>query len=169
GQIKIWVPKRARTKQTWGGYLDNSVAGGIPSGMPPFEALVKESMEEASIAEDIVRSHAKAVGSVSYYTRTPSGWLQPEIEYLWDLAVPPGADPGPFTPKPLDGEVESFELMSFDDIISKMHEGLFKPNCALILIDFFIRHGHITPDNEPHYMEIMTRLHGRFDIDHWGV
>lgn len=53
----------------WGGYLDNSVAGGIPSGMPPFEALVKESMEEASIAEDIVRTHAKAVGSVSYYTR----------------------------------------------------------------------------------------------------
>ncbi|KAF7986083.1 hypothetical protein HWV62_41489 [Athelia sp. TMB] len=109
-QLKVWVPTRARTKQTWGGYLDNSVAGGIPSGMPPFEALVKESMEEASIAEEIVRVHAKAVGSISYYTRTPSGWLQPEVEYVYDLPVPPGADPTPFTPKPLDGEVESFEV-----------------------------------------------------------
>jgi len=77
--MKIWVPTRARTKQTWGGYLDNSVAGGIPSGMPAFEAIVKESMEEASISEDIVRKHAKAVGAISYYTRTSKG-LEPEVE-----------------------------------------------------------------------------------------
>lgn len=47
--------------------LDNSVAGGIPEGMPPFEALVKESMEEASLAEDLVRKHARAVGALSYF------------------------------------------------------------------------------------------------------
>lgn len=51
----------------WPGYLDNSVAGGIPSGMSVFESLVKESMEEASIDESIVRTYAKCVGSVSYY------------------------------------------------------------------------------------------------------
>lgn len=94
----------------WGGYLDNSVAGGIPSGMAPFEALVKESMEEASITENIVRTHAKAVGSISYFTRSarpsqanqswsaadlalPSldrksdGWLQPEIQYVTSISV----------------------------------------------------------------------------------
>ena len=31
----------------------NSVAGGIPSGMSNFEALVKESMEEASIEGNV--------------------------------------------------------------------------------------------------------------------
>ena len=59
--MKIWVPKRAKTKQTWPGYLDNSVAGGLPSGLSPFECLVKEVMEEASIPEDLVRSSAKSV------------------------------------------------------------------------------------------------------------
>lgn len=49
------------------GYLDNSVAGGIPSGVSVFENLVKESMEEASIEEDIVRKHAKCAGSISYF------------------------------------------------------------------------------------------------------
>ena len=48
--------------------MDNSVAGGIPSGMSKFEALVKESMEEASIEENIVRTHAKCAGAVSYYS-----------------------------------------------------------------------------------------------------
>lgn len=45
------------------------MAGGIPSGIPPFEAVVKESMEEANITEDVVRKHVKAVGAVSYFTR----------------------------------------------------------------------------------------------------
>ena len=53
----------------WGGYLDNSVAGGISSGMSKFESVVKESMEEASISEDIVRRHVRSVGSISYYNR----------------------------------------------------------------------------------------------------
>ena len=66
---RVWVPKRAKTKQTWPGYFDNSVAGGIPAGLGPFESLVKESMEEASIAEEVVRKHATAVGGISYFFR----------------------------------------------------------------------------------------------------
>ena len=66
---RVWVPKRAKTKQTWPGFYDNSVAGGIPAGYSPFESLVKESMEEASIAEEIVRKYTKSVGSISYFFR----------------------------------------------------------------------------------------------------
>jgi 8-oxo-dGTP pyrophosphatase MutT (NUDIX family) len=81
------------------GYLDNTVAGGIPSGMPIFESLVKECMEEANIGPDIVRKYARAAGSISYFFRsvrwfhfdctnwlfiprfrTSKGWLQPEVE-----------------------------------------------------------------------------------------
>ncbi|KAJ2986924.1 hypothetical protein NUW58_g4800 [Xylaria curta] len=35
----------------------------------------------------------------------------------------------------------------------------YKPNCALVVVDFFVRHGIITPDNEPDYAEILRRLH----------
>jgi len=37
-------------------------------------------MEEASLEEDFVRKHARAVGVVSYFFRTNTGWLQPEVE-----------------------------------------------------------------------------------------
>lgn len=67
--LRIWVPTRALTKPTWPGYLDNTVAGGIPSGMSPFESLVKECMEEASLPDDLVRDRIKATGAISYFFR----------------------------------------------------------------------------------------------------
>lgn len=33
----------------------------------------------------------------------------------------------------------------------------FKPNCALVVIDFLIRHGIIKPD-EPGYLDLFTGL-----------
>ncbi|KAH9947756.1 NUDIX hydrolase domain-like protein [Amylocystis lapponica] len=167
GACSFWVPTRARSKQTWPLFLDNSVAGGIPSGMGALECLVKEAMEEASIAEGVVRKHARAAGSVSYFFRTSDGWLQPEIEYVYDLRIPHGEDPAPFQPKPLDGEVEFFEFLPLTEVVTRMRAGLFKSNCALVLMDFMIRHGYITPDNEPEYSEIITRLHGRFEYEQW--
>ncbi|KAK7049806.1 hypothetical protein VNI00_005236 [Paramarasmius palmivorus] len=165
--FKIWVPTRSKTKQTFPGLYDNTVAGGIPSGMGMFESLVKECMEEASIDEAVVRKHARATGSISYFFRTSKGWLQPEIEYVYDLEIPLGADPTLFQPKPLDGEVECFELLNHHEVIQRMKAGGFKPNCALVLIDLFIRFGLISPDNEPNYQKIITRLHGEFDYDRW--
>ncbi|KAI5116834.1 hypothetical protein M0805_009604 [Coniferiporia weirii] len=169
-ETMIWVPTRSKTKQTWPGYLDNTVAGGIPSGMSPFESLVKESMEEASIAENVVRKHTRSVGAVSYFFQKNGRWLQPEVEYVYELKVPSGVtaeELESFRPKPLDDEVESFELLPLSEIISRMHKKLFKPNCAIVLIDFLIRHGHVTPDNDLNFLEIVTRLHGRFDFEKW--
>lgn len=40
-------------------------------------------------------------------------------------------------------------------------------DCKIVLIDFMIRHGVIAPDEEPNFMEILTRLHGRFDFASW--
>jgi hypothetical protein len=36
-----------------------------------------------------------------------------------------------------------------------------------VLIDFMVRHGHLTPENEPRYTEITQRLHGQFDLERW--
>ncbi|KAF9030305.1 hypothetical protein BDZ89DRAFT_1132420 [Hymenopellis radicata] len=143
--LRIWIPTRARTKQTWPGFLDNSVAGGIPSGMTPFESLVKECMEEASIEEDIARKHVRSSGAVSYFFRTSQGWLQPEIEYVYELLIPPNhPTPEAFVPKPSDGEVESFELMDLELVLTKLRQGLFKPNCAVVIIELLIRLGYVT-------------------------
>ncbi|EIW53418.1 uncharacterized protein TRAVEDRAFT_60881 [Trametes versicolor FP-101664 SS1] len=162
----MWVPRRAATKQTWPGYLDNSVAGGIEAGLGVLDCVVKEAMEEASLPEDVVRRHARATGSISYFFRTPRGWLQPEVEYVYDLALPPNSG---VQPQPLDGEVESFELLPLEKVVEHMRAGLFKYNCSIVLVDFMVRKGIITLDNEPDYQEIVTRLHGRFDYDRWGL
>jgi hypothetical protein len=37
--------------------------------MSPWECIVKEAMEEASLAESVVRSHAISTGAVSYFFR----------------------------------------------------------------------------------------------------
>ncbi|KIJ28530.1 hypothetical protein M422DRAFT_189563, partial [Sphaerobolus stellatus SS14] len=161
---KVWVPTRAKTKQTWALYLDNTVAGGIPHGMTAFDSLVKECSEEANLEEEFVKKNARACGAVSYFFRSEKGFLQPEVQFIYDLPVPVGQEET-YIPHPLDGEVESFTLETFDYVIEMMHEGRFKPNCALVFIDFMIRHGKITAENEPNYLEIMSRLHGRFGYE----
>lgn len=48
------------------------------------------------------------LGSDRYLPRANDGWLQPEVQYAYDLIVPRGDD-API-PKPSDGEVELFEV-----------------------------------------------------------
>lgn len=158
--IKIWVPRRAKNKQTFGGMLDNTVAGGISSGENPFESLVREAAEEASFPEYLIRSNAKSCGLVSYfYIRDQraggeTGLLQPEVQYVYDLEIDPSV-----VPKPRDGEVEEFYLWTVEKVQQALAEGQFKPNCAVVLLDFFVRHGILTTDNEKHLTEIVSRIH----------
>ena len=51
----------------WPGYLDSCAGGAIPSGLTPFETMVKEAGEEASFDERILRKYARNVGAVSYF------------------------------------------------------------------------------------------------------
>ncbi|KAF2703209.1 thiamine pyrophosphokinase [Pleomassaria siparia CBS 279.74] len=165
GEMKIWTPRRARTKQTYGGLLDNAVAGGIASGESPWESLVRECGEEASLSEDLVRSKVKAAGTVTYFhIRTSkaggeTGLLQPECQYVYDLELPEDV-----IPKPGDDEVEEFYLWSVDEVREAMARGEFKPNCALVVLDFLIRHGIITNETERDYIEIVSRLHRRLEF-----
>ena len=158
--MKIWVPRRARNKQTYGGMLDNTVAGGLSTGEKPFDCIVREAAEEASFSEQIVRSNAKACGTVSYFhvrearAGGEAGLLQPECQYVFDMEV--GAD---VIPKPGDNEVENFYLWTVDEVKRALAEGQFKPNCAAVLLDFFIRRGILTAENEKDYIEIVSRLH----------
>ena len=160
--IKIWVPRRTRHKSTYGGMLDNTVAGGISSGEGPFECLIREAEEEASFSEDLIRSAAKPCGAISYfYIRDrraggETGLLQPEVQYVYDMEVGPN-----IIPSPGDDEVEDFSLLTIDEVKGALAEGRFKPNCALVMLDFFIRHGFVDAENEEDFTEIVSRIHRR--------
>ncbi|ORY93952.1 NUDIX hydrolase domain-like protein [Syncephalastrum racemosum] len=157
GSIKMWVARRSRTKQTWPGMLDNCVAGGVAWQQTTRETIVRECNEEASIPHEIAEQ-ARNAGAVTYFTYTHHG-LVPETQYVYDLQLPLGV-----TPTPQDGEVECFYLWSLDQVRETLLNGEWKPNCALVMIDFLMRHSIITADTEPDYIDLTYRLHRRLEF-----
>ncbi|KAI0889792.1 NUDIX hydrolase domain-like protein [Annulohypoxylon maeteangense] len=158
--MKILVAQRAATKSTYPNMLDNSVAGGLMTDENPFECIIREADEEADIPEELMRERAKFTGMDTYIYITDeraggeAGQIYPETQWVYDIELPAN-----FIPSPKDGEVAGFWLWTVDEVREKLAQGQFKPNCALILVDFFIRHNIITRENEPDYDEIIRRLH----------
>ncbi len=74
--------------------------------------------------------------------------------FCYDLDLTEG-----FTPVPSDGEVAAFHMMPVGEVMELVRETeRFKFNCALVLIDFFIRHGLIDPDQEADYVGLCGSL-----------
>ncbi|CAO3621391.1 unnamed protein product [Cunninghamella blakesleeana] len=157
GVIKMWVARRSLSKQTWPGVLDNCVAGGMPFTYSTKETVIKECDEEASIPESLA-SNARSVSIISYYTKSNDG-LQPETEYIYDLELPVD-----YKPTPKDGEVECFYLWTLDEVKQSILNGDWKPNCSLVALEFMMRQGYITADEEPDYVEISNRLHRKLEF-----
>jgi isopentenyldiphosphate isomerase len=139
--LRIWVPRRSRTKSTYPGMFDNTVAGGQPIGLGIFENLVKECAEEAAIPAELAR-RALPAGTIGYCLETADG-LKPDVQFCFDLELPED-----FVPRPADGEMEGFELWPVERVMETVRETrAFKFNCNLVLIDFFLRHGLIAADD----------------------
>lgn len=137
--LYLWTGRRARNKRLDPGKLDHLVAGGVPAGHSPAEALLKEAAEEASIGPELA-AHAKEVGRILYALNRPEG-LRRDILYCYDLFLPES-----FEPVAADGEVESFSLMKLEDVFALVRDtDEFKFNVNLVLIDLFLRHGLIDP------------------------
>lgn len=161
GEYKIWVPRRAKNKPTYPGMLDNTVAGGLGYPYGPWETCIKECWEEAGLSKEYVEKNLKSCGVVSYLYQLnggeyshESGTVQPEVEYVYDLKM--DLDTKPF---PVDHESEDFRLMDMKEVKERLSNGEFKDNCGAIIIDFMIRHGFITAENEKDFIEISSRLH----------
>jgi len=145
----IWVARRSRHKPTYPGMLDNTVAGGQPEGIGLDENMHKECGEEAAIPPELART-ARRTGYVSY-VREEAGGLKPEALHCYDLELP-----WDFEPRPADGEAEGFERLHADEVIALVRDTeRFKPNCNLVLLDFFLRHGLLDGELPP---ERRTRL-----------
>ena len=101
---------------------------------------MKECWEEAGIPEALARA-ARPVGLVSYVSLQPEG-LKPDVLFCYDLELPPD-----FVPTPQDGEVSEFVLWDAAAVAACIARGgEYKPNCGVVIIDFFVRHGFLTPD-----------------------
>ncbi|KAF8591698.1 hypothetical protein K439DRAFT_1546746 [Ramaria rubella] len=157
GKIMLWVPRRSKTKKTWPGRLDVTVGGGITLGDTAMSTVIRECAEEASLDSTFVLKHIRPVGVLPFPNRSPAGWILPGIYYLYDLPLPSDGSVRPRT-NTTDGEVESFELMDIETVLQNLLHGMFKPSSALALVDFLIRHGHVTEDSDPRFVDVCMSL-----------
>lgn len=147
----VWIQRRSQQKPTWPGKLDNMVSGGLTSGLGVLEAMHKESWEEAGLPRDLLPS-IRSAGSVSFFYESERG-LFPNTEFVFDIELP-----REFVPTPQDGEVEEFHLYSAEELAELVCSEDFKTSSAPITLDFLIRHGVITPENNDDYLQICEML-----------
>jgi hypothetical protein len=124
--------------------------------------MICESDEEAGLDADLIKQHAKAAGTISYVTTSETettsggeaGLIRPAIQYIYHLKV--GSD---VVPEPHDMEASDISLYTIAETKAALDDGEFTPANACLILDFFIRHGLTTYENEENYNQIVTRLH----------
>lgn len=68
--------------------LDSTVGGSLPTGEQPFECLVREAEEEASVQPEFTRKNAVACGTINYLNLTDErsgseiGCFSPEVQFV---------------------------------------------------------------------------------------
>jgi 8-oxo-dGTP pyrophosphatase MutT (NUDIX family) len=158
--LKIWVARRAKHLYTYPSMLDTAVGGCIKAADEPLDSVVAEAQEEAGLDESYVRENVRAAGVVTYISRSRKhGNITPSVVYVYDLELSPE-----IVPVPTDGEVEAFYLWDVNEVKAAMLRDEFKSNCNLVMLDFFIRHGILTPENEANFIDIATRLRRRLPV-----
>lgn len=84
-------------------------------------------------------------------------WIPQErvVLFNYDLYLPDS-----FTPKVVDGEVHEFFRCDATELLDMMDlecSDPIKPNCYVVMIDFLIRHGIVSPD-APGYLDLVRAL-----------
>jgi hypothetical protein len=150
--MRMWIGKRSLHKPMAPGKLDQIVAGGRSASYSIRETLFKEGEEEAAIPAYLM-ARARAVSAITYCTERSEG-LRRDVLYNFDLDLPTE-----FIPHNTDGEITEFYLWPITQVIEMVREtDEFKFNCALVVIDFLIRHGFID-HSEPDYLQLVRSLH----------
>ncbi|KAL6928878.1 hypothetical protein ACO0SA_002208 [Hanseniaspora valbyensis] len=169
-KLRMWIPRRSKTKATWPLKLDNVVAGGLGNGDSVDKTLWKELKEEANLDKPTIENNIKMVGCLSYFYFSDDldtckfddekNVLTSELEFIYDLEFPTTV-----IPKINDSEVHEFKHYSLQELVDLLKSNDFKPNCSLVVVDFLVRHGYINVTNEPNYTEILLKTHRRLPFN----
>lgn len=148
-----WSPRRGPLVEASPGKMDALVAGSILHDQTKEEALYDEGHCEAGITEEWSDS-LELVRDFQLYYPNKGGFLAHERFYIYDFDTK-----GVFQPKTnLPGEVEGIFEYEMSHVMAMVQDGdVFKPQINIVVTDFLIRHGYITPDH-PEYAEIVALL-----------
>ncbi|KAF0692586.1 Aste57867_16341 [Aphanomyces stellatus] len=155
--MSIWLATRDASKAIHPGKLDSLVGGGLPWDLSPTENMLKEAEEEAGMSRAEAMTAMTAAGAISYVNDEPHGF-KANTMFIFDMELP-----ATWTPRNTDGEVARFDLWPADKVLDALRTtpDSFKPDICLVLVDFFIRHGLVTPDDfvKPGYDRVCAMLH----------
>lgn len=126
GEGHVWCGRRAQTKSTDPGMLDNIAAGGLPAGELLQTCGAREMAEEAGIFEALAMT-AVAHGKVSTCRPVANGWHH-ETLWVYNLLVPPEV-----TPINQDGEVSEFACMSPKQVVEAIANHAFTVDAACVI------------------------------------
>ena len=130
----IWIAQRSADRVIAPLKYDQLVAGGLPAELPLKDILYTEDDEEAGIAKGLVEP-AQYKGSIQYMTEDEFG-IRNDVLHCFDVELPET-----FEPHNQDGEVEKFMRLPVSEVISLLQQqDQFKPNTALVMMNFLLRH-----------------------------
>ena len=152
----VWMARRADDKSEAPGLWDPTAAGGLPAGTSVAEHAAAEAYEEAGVDAALFSHAARATSALSLMTADDtSRALKQSLYFCFDARVSRA-----WAPRAVDGEVGAFARWSFEEIEREVREGeRLRPAMRAVMLDFLVRHGHVTADNEPAYIELQSAMH----------
>lgn len=131
---RIWAARRSPTKSTDPNMWDTLVGGLAVSGESLHTSLIRESYEEAGLAESVLDNCTPLRVSLRMHRRLPEGY-QVENALVSDCVL---ADDVP--PCNMDGEVSEFRLLTLDEAWQMIEADLFTLEAQVVLIDSIKQH-----------------------------
>ena len=123
---RMWCGRRALSKATDPGRLDNLAAGGLPAGETVLDCALRELYEEAGLPESLSRQ-VRAAGHITTARMEAEGWHE-ETLLVFNLLLPQGV-----LPHNTDGEVSGFECLSLDEVMQRIAERDFSEDAACVV------------------------------------
>jgi 8-oxo-dGTP pyrophosphatase MutT (NUDIX family) len=123
---KLWCARRAQSKQTDPGLLDNLSAGGLAAGEQILACATRELWEEAGLQiSDSTRLPYCGVTQTS--RQVPEGWHDERL-HVYNLCLNVNE-----TPKNRDGEVSEFVLLDAQEFMRLVREDAFTQDAVAAL------------------------------------
>jgi len=123
---RMWCGRRALSKATDPGRLDNLAAGGLPVGETVLDCALRELYEEAGLPEKLARQ-VQPVGHITTARMEAEGWHE-ETLLVFNLQIPQNVQP-----HNTDGEVSGFECLSLDEVIQRIEARDFSEDAACVV------------------------------------
>ena len=147
-EIEYWVARRDSAVSDYGGYFDTLAGGYIAADRLPSEVACAEVREEAGI--DLAR-HMRPVSLVRGVDEDDDG-VTPYMIFCFDVELPAGEQPNN-----RDGEIESFHLLSVEQVLERLEPSRFKFNAVPVIVDWMVRQGLVDSD-DPAFAELADAL-----------